>query len=114
MKRSLLTFALIAAAGAAGAQTVTPPSVGGATVTPPSVTTPGVTPPSVTAPDTANKPLNGRISSEASAKAALEAEGYKSVGSLRMGADGKWSGSAMRGDKQVAVSVDANGNVSSQ
>jgi hypothetical protein len=90
MKRSLLTLALIAAAGAVSAQTATtpsdPPKAGEAT----------------------------RISTEAAAKAALEAEGYKSIGSLRMGADGKWSGSAMRGDKQIAVSVDASGNVSSQ
>jgi hypothetical protein len=47
MKRTLLTLALVAAAGAAGAQTVTTPPVGGATVTPPSVgsgTTPAVAP----------------------------------------------------------------------
>ena len=92
MKRSLLTLALITAAAAVSAQTVTSPSV--------------------TAPDLATKPADTRISTEAAAKTALEAAGYKSIGSLRMGADGKWSGSAMRGDKQVAVSVDATGNVS--
>jgi hypothetical protein len=37
MKRTLLTLALVTAAGVAGAQTVTTPPVGGATVTPPSV-----------------------------------------------------------------------------
>jgi hypothetical protein len=103
MKRTLLTLALISAAGAVGAQTATPP-VGG----------PTTTAPSLTAPDIANKPANARISSEPAAKAILEADGYKSIGSLRMGADGKWSGSAMRGDKQVAVSVDANGIISTQ
>jgi hypothetical protein len=55
MKRTLLTLALVTAAGAAGAQTVTPPSAGGATVTPPSVgsgavTTPPVAPPAVNTP----------------------------------------------------------------
>jgi len=55
MKRTLLTLALLTAAGAAGAQTVTTPSVGGATVTPPSVggaavTTPQVAPPAVNSP----------------------------------------------------------------
>jgi hypothetical protein len=65
MKRTLLTMALMAAAGTAGAQTVTPPTVGGATVTPPavggatvtpppiapqSVGTPGITPPAAGAP----------------------------------------------------------------
>ena len=55
MKRTLVTLALITVAGAAGAQTVTTPSVGGATVTPPSVgggavTTPPVAPPAVNTP----------------------------------------------------------------
>ena len=55
MKRTLVTLALVAAAGTAGAQTVTTPPVGGATVTPPSVgsgavTTPPVAPPTVNTP----------------------------------------------------------------
>jgi hypothetical protein len=55
MKRTLITLALVAAAGTAGAQTVTPPAVGGATVTPPSVgpgavTTPPATPPAINTP----------------------------------------------------------------
>lgn len=55
MKRTLITLALVAAAGSAGAQTVRPPAVGGATVTPPSVgsgsvTTPPVAPPTVNTP----------------------------------------------------------------
>jgi hypothetical protein len=50
-----LTLALVTAAGAAGAQTVTTPSAGGATVTPPSVgggavTTPSTAPPAVNTP----------------------------------------------------------------
>ena len=55
MKRTLLALALVTAAGAAGAQTVTTPPVGGATVTPPSVgggavTTPSTTPPAINTP----------------------------------------------------------------
>jgi hypothetical protein len=55
MKRTLMTLALVAAAGTAGAQTITTPPVGGATVTPPSVgpgavTTPPVAPPAVNTP----------------------------------------------------------------
>lgn len=55
MKRTLLTLALVTAAGAAGAQTATTPPVGGGTVTPPSVgggavTTPPATPPTVNTP----------------------------------------------------------------
>jgi len=90
MKRSLLALALIAAAGAAGAQTEAPSTL--------------------KMPEVATK---SKIDTEATAKAALEAHGYKSISSLRMGADGKWSGSAMKGSQQVAVSVDAEGNVSS-
>ena len=50
MKRTLMTLALVAAAGTAGAQTVTTPPVGGATVTPPSVGSGSVTTPPVAAP----------------------------------------------------------------
>jgi hypothetical protein len=55
MKRTLVTLALVAAAGTAGAQTATTPSVGGATVTPPSVgagtvTTPPANPPATGMP----------------------------------------------------------------
>jgi hypothetical protein len=62
MKRTLLTLALLTAAGAAGAQTVTPPSVGGATVTPPSVgsgsvTTPPVAPPAASTPAVPSRSL---------------------------------------------------------
>ena len=55
MKRTLLALALVTAAGAAGAQTVTTPPVGGATVTPPSVGGGAVTTPPVSAP-TVNTP----------------------------------------------------------
>ena len=55
-----------------------------------------------------------KISTAAEANAALEADGYKSVSWLRLNADGKWTGSAMRGNQQMAVSVDADGKVSSQ
>lgn len=55
MKRTLITLALVTAAGTAGAQTVTTPPVGGATITPPSVgsgtiTTPPAAPPTVNTP----------------------------------------------------------------
>ena len=62
MKRTLLALALVTAAGAAGAQTVTTPSAGGATVTPPSVgggavTTPPVTPPAASTPAVPSRSL---------------------------------------------------------
>ncbi len=122
MKRTLLTLALVAAAGTAGAQTVNPPSVGGATVTPPpvgsgSVTTPsanpGVTPPSVTAPNTAKLPAANAAGS-AAARARIEADGYSNVQGLTRGPDGKWRGQATRGNARVGVTVDANGRVSTE
>ena len=62
MKRTLLAMALVTAAGAAGAQTVTTPPVGGATVTPPSVgsgavTTPPVAPPAASTPAVPSRSL---------------------------------------------------------
>lgn len=63
MKRTiLLTTALVAIAGVAGAQTVTTPSVGGTTVNPPSVggatvTTPPATAPSTTTPSVPSKTI---------------------------------------------------------
>ena len=62
MKRTLVTLALMAAAGTAGAQTVTTPSVGGATVTPPSVG-----PGTVTTPPAARLRSAPRRSSRSSA-----------------------------------------------
>jgi len=50
MKRTLITLALVAAAGTAGAQTVSTPPVGGATVTPPSVGSGAVTTPPISSP----------------------------------------------------------------
>ena len=94
MKRSLLTIALLTVTATASAQTVTLPAV--------------------TSPDIANRPMNGQISSETEANAAVTANGLASVSSLNLGADGKWYGSAMRGGQAVALTVDVSGNVSSR
>ena len=139
MKRTLLTLALVTAAGAAGAQTVTTPPVGGATVTSPTaaprtvttpqapsagsagVTTPGVNPPSVTtpgvpsqtinAPNTANAPALPNAPGSANALKKIQADGYKNVQGLQRNPDGSWSGKALRGGAAVDVHVDARGNV---
>jgi hypothetical protein len=50
--------------------------------------------------------------SDAAAKAAIEADGYKRVTGLAKGPDGKWRGRALRGTTEVAVSVDTTGSVS--
>jgi hypothetical protein len=44
----------------------------------------------------------------------IEADGYKDVQGLAMGADGLWHGRAMRGSTEVAVTVDAKGKVAAQ
>jgi|HubBroStandDraft_6_1064221.scaffolds.fasta_scaffold139611_2 hypothetical protein len=129
MKRTLITLALVATAGTAGAQTAIPPSVGGATATPPAassgaVTTPpvnppkmstsGVNPPPAMAPNTANSPALPNAPGSNSAAKKIQMDGYKNVQGLTRGTDGKWHGTAMRGNTMVGVVVDGRGNVSSQ
>ena len=46
------------------------------------------------------------------AKRAIEFDGYKNVHSVVKGSDGIWYARAMRGRTEVAVRVDASGNVS--
>ena len=48
----------------------------------------------------------------ADAKRAIEFDGYKNVHSVVKGSDGMWHARAMRGRTEVAVRVDASGNVS--
>jgi hypothetical protein len=115
MKRTLLALALVTAAGTAGAQTATTPSVGGTTVTPPSVgggavTTPPVTGGTVQAPSTANAPAMPNAQGSANAVKKIEADGYKNVQGLQRNPDGSWSGKALRGGAMVDVHVDARGN----
>lgn len=50
--------------------------------------------------------------SEAAAKAAIEADGYKGVRALARGSDGVWKASALRGQTEVQLSVGPTGRVS--
>ncbi len=50
--------------------------------------------------------------SEAAAKAAIEADGYKEVRALARGSDGVWKASALRGQTEVLLSVGPTGSVS--
>jgi hypothetical protein len=50
--------------------------------------------------------------SEAAAKAAIEADGYKGVRALARGSDGVWKASAMRGQTEVLLSIGPTGSVS--
>jgi hypothetical protein len=102
----------VAAAGAAGAQTVTTPRVGGATVTTPSVGSGSVTAPNA-APNTANVPAPNAAGSTG-ARARIEADGYRDVQGLNRSSDGTWRGQAMRGNSRVGVGVDVRGNVTAE
>lgn len=50
--------------------------------------------------------------SEAAAKAAIEADGYKNVRALARGSDGVWKATALRGQAEVQLSVGLTGTVS--
>lgn len=50
--------------------------------------------------------------SETAAKAAIEADGYKSVRALVRGSNGVWKASALRGQTEVLLSVSPTGGVS--
>lgn len=49
--------------------------------------------------------------SEAGARTAIEADGYKAVRVVSKTADGTWRARALRGTTEVALQVDAQGNV---
>ncbi|WP_395710262.1 hypothetical protein [Reyranella sp.] len=110
LRTTLATLALIAAAGVAYAQTTpTTPTIPtapdtrtmpGGTGTSPGMTTPGTT---KAAPTTAS-----------SAKAAIEAKGYTGVKSLSRDAAGNWSAKAVKNNQEVAVLLDATGNIKEQ
>ncbi len=147
MKRTLLTLALVAAAGTAFAQTTTTtttPSAGSATVTTPSVGTSTATMPQTGAPAVntqavrpgtpnastgastgsvqtpmvgsagATPPSAPNAQGSGSARAKIEADGYKNVSGLTRNADGSWGGKEMRGGNAVDVQVDRRGNVISK
>lgn len=49
--------------------------------------------------------------SQQAARAAIEADGYKSVQILSQGSNGVWKASALRGKTRVVINVDQAGNV---
>ena len=127
MKRTLLTLALVAAAGTAGAQTMqtqgsgpmntgaqmntgTQTNVGAPMNT--GTSTNGSTGVNMAPPEMASAP---RMTGAAgTAQKRIEADGYKNVTGLAKGADGLWHGTAMRGNTQVQVTVDRTGKVAAQ
>ena len=51
---------------------------------------------------------------DAEARRAIEFDGYKNVHVIVKGRDGLWHARAMRGRAEIAVTVDATGNVSAE
>ncbi|MBR0875327.1 PepSY domain-containing protein [Bradyrhizobium tropiciagri] len=59
-----------------------------------------------------NAPVAGRNSfTEGQAKSRIEAAGYSDVSDLKKDDSGVWRGKAKKGDKQIEVSLDFQGNV---
>jgi hypothetical protein len=139
MKRTLLTMALVAAAGTAGAQTVQPQGSGNMNTNTQMNTKAQVTPGAPMNSGTqmnSGAPMNSGASANGSAGASMapdmataptrmtgaagtaqkriEMDGYKNVQGLAKGSDGLWHGTAMRGNAQVQVTVDRAGKVSAQ
>lgn len=56
--------------------------------------------------------MDAGAGSEAAARSAIERDGYRQVKGLSRAADGAWHGKALRGNSEVAVTVDTRGNVS--
>jgi hypothetical protein len=76
----------------------------------PDANTPAVTTPN--APQNPNAPVEGANSfTEGQALARIEAAGFTNVTNLKKDDKGVWRGRAMRGGKQVNVSLDFQGNV---
>ena len=70
--------------------------------------------PAVATPDkkNPNAPVEGANSfTEGQARARIEKDGYTNVTGLTKDDKGVWRGMAMRGGKQVSVSLDFQGNV---
>jgi hypothetical protein len=100
MKTSIAALALVAATGlgsVAYAQTAQP-----GTALPGGTSNPRQGLPTTTPNATAG---------EAAAKSQLEAKGYSGVKQLTRDTAGNWSGKAMRNNVEIAVTLDAAGNV---
>ena len=70
--------------------------------------------PAVASPDTKNPnaPVEGANSfTEGQARSRIEKEGYTNVTGMTKDDKGVWRGKAMRGGKQVSVSLDFQGNL---
>jgi hypothetical protein len=108
MRATLATaLSLILAAGLAHAQTMQPSTPMGRDQN----SMPGQTSnPNTNLPTTSPN----ATAAEAAVKSKLEAKGYNGVRSLTRDSQGNWTGKAMRNNVEVAVTIDAAGNVREQ
>jgi hypothetical protein len=72
------------------------------------------TPPDPAKPQTAALATDQPSGNDAQARHAIEFDGYKNVRAVTKDADGVWHARAMRGRTEIAVRVDASGNVSAE
>jgi hypothetical protein len=117
MKTALIALLVVGVAGAASAQNAQMPA--GPSNPPPGTSYSGhgqnpYLPPSTTGTAKPNA-LNGNPSSaEAAARYAFEQRGFHDVKGLSRSPDGVWSGRAVKGGVEMAVSMDAAGNIATQ
>jgi hypothetical protein len=116
MKTALIALLVVGVAGTASAQNAQMPA--GPSNPPPGTSYSGTQnpylPPSSTGTAKPNA-LNGNASSgEAAARYAFEQQGFHDVKGLSRSPDGVWSGRAVKGGVEMAVSMDAAGNIAVQ
>jgi hypothetical protein len=129
MKRTLIIAALFAAtfaAGSAGAQTLI---VGSHNVQPPPggianadvmITSAGAVQETASVAQVVGAATDGSMTAYAPPRAAgqsawaqrrIEESGYRNVRNVGLRSDGRWYGTATRGNREVAVVIDGGGNV---
>ena len=102
MTRTLVAAALMLAATTALAQKPATPDAN----------TPAVNTPNT--PKNPNAPVQGANSfTEGQARSRIEKDGYTNVAGLKKDDQGVWRGQATKGGKKINVSVDFQGNVTS-
>jgi putative membrane protein len=110
--RTLLAIALVAASGVALAQTTPNANQPSGTAPPGGATMPRDAAPAT--PPATQMQQSSPLATEGLAKSKIEASGYTDVKDLTKNADGTWSAKAMKDNQEIAVSVDAQGNVMSK
>jgi hypothetical protein len=117
MKTALIALLAVGVAGAAYAQNAQMPA--GPTNPPPGTSYQGsgnnpYLPPSTTGTAKPNALNSNASSAEAAARYAFEKRGFHDVKGLSRTPDGVWSGRAVRNGVEMAVSMDAAGNITTQ